>query len=276
MRISVVVTAYGRKQFLREAVASVDRQERPDGLEVELLVAKNFPDDEIDRREDVTLYDCSNTAAGVMMAEATERARGDVVAFLEDDDLWEPNKLSRVAHAFQAHPELGYFGHGQKPIDAAGRPIPGAGAMWGLQKRISGENYLAPPLGPSASWVLAANPGNVSSVALRRELLMERAPFLRRLKASLDDFLLWAGLLSGRGVLITPEALTRLRVHTENYSRGGRSSFQEYVRRYRRMRAEEIVSHQVGEEMAEGSPWVQEPIRRKIVEFEHFLHVMNA
>ena len=275
-RATAVVMAHSRRQFIGAAVASV-RAQRLAGAagELELLVTKDFPDPEIDRLSGVRTLDSTGSTLGEMLAGAVEEARGEILCFLDDDDLWEPEKMARVFAEFDRRPGLGYFGHGQSVIDTAGRPMRTGGAMWRRQRRVSAPIYIERPEPGSAS-LLWANAGNESSIALLRSSLADRLAFVRRIQASMDDFLLWNGLLSGHGLVFTAEPLTRLRVHTENYSRGGRASFSEYVRRYRRMRTEEIHSHDVAMEMAAGTPWIQTMIAAKRRDMEHYLHVMNA
>src|SRR5262249_4534400 len=40
-----------------------------------------------------------------------ERARGEIVAFLDGDDYWLPGKLRRIADEFAKHPEAGMVYH---------------------------------------------------------------------------------------------------------------------------------------------------------------------
>lgn len=275
-RATAVVMAHSRRQFIGQAVASVRGQRlgAADGP-VELLVTKDFADPEIDGQPGVRTLDSTGSTLGEMLAGAVQEARGELLCFLDDDDVWEPGKLERVLAEFRRRPGLGYYGHGQSVIDSEGRPLRTGGAMWRRQRRVSEPIYVPTPQ-PSTEGLLWANAGNESSISLRRTSLADRLSFVRRIQASMDDFLLWCGLLSGHGLLFTAEPLTRLRVHTANYSRGGRGSFSEYVRRYRRMRTEEIHSHDVAYEMAGGVPWVQAMIQAKRRDMEQYLHVMNA
>ncbi len=267
--------AHGRREFLRLAVDSALHQ-TADPSTYEVVVTKDFPDPYVDSLPGVRLLDSTGRGTGEMIADAARASDGDLLAFLDDDDIWEPGKLARVLTVFQDRPQLAYYGHGQSVINDAGLPAPMGGAMWRRQKRLRSDVDIPAPIdGSVANW-LWADPGNDSSITLRRTALLAREEPLRQIRASIDTFLLWTGLLSTGGVRFSSDPLTRLRVHTENFSRGSRASFQAYVAQYRRMQADHLQSHRVVLAMATGAPWAQEILRRRIRDIEHFLEVAEG
>lgn len=277
MRISVVIMAHGRRNYLRGAVDSALHQA---GVRepYEVLVTKDFPDPALDGHPALRVLDSTGTSAGEMIAGAARAASGEVLAFLDDDDLWEPTKLATVEAAFDRWPDLGYFGHGQTPVNEAGAPAPVGGAMLRRGRRLArvSELHLAPPIGPEAVGSLWADPGNDSSISLRTADLRAREPYLRRITASIDTFLLWTGLLSGHGLLFRSDPLTRLRVHPENFSRGPRGSFHHYMERYRSMETDHLLSHAIVLEMAGDSPWARPVLERRMDDIRHFLDVARG
>jgi hypothetical protein len=275
MNVTAVVMAHGRREFLREAVDSARAQANvPASYEV--LVTKDFVDPYVDGLPGLRLLDSAGMGTGEMIAEAAKTARGDLLAFLDDDDVWEPGKIAEVLSVFGTSPQLGYYGHGQSVINDAGQPAQMGGAMWRRQKRLLHDIEIPPPISGSVAGVLWADPGNDSSITLRRDFLLQREPFLRQIRASIDTFLLWTGLLSPGGIRFSRSPLTRLRVHTENFSRASRSSFQGYVAQYRKMQADHLQSHGVVLEMATGVPWAQDILRRRMRDIEHFLEVADG
>lgn len=275
MKVSVIVMAHGRRDFLRYAVDSALHQTATPG-DYEVVVTKDFPDPYVDALPGVRLLDSSGMGTGVMIAEAARASTGDLLAFLDDDDVWEAEKVGRVLSVFRDNPGLAYYGHGQTVINDAGRPAPMGGAMWRRQKRLRSDIQIPAPIdGSVANW-LWADPGNDSSITLLRTALVEREESLRQIRASIDTFLLWTGLLSSGGVRFSREPLTRLRVHTENFSRGSRASYQAYVSQYRRMQSDHLQSHRVVLAMAAGAPWAQEILQRRIRDIEHFLEVAEG
>jgi glycosyl transferase family 2 len=275
MNVTAVVMAHGRREFLRSAVDSALTQVGLSGS-YEVIVTKDFADPYVDKLPGLRLFDSTGTTAGDMIADAAQASRGDLLAFLDDDDIWEPGKVAQVLSAFESSPHLGYFGHGQSVINEAGQPAPIGGAMWRRQRRLRTDIEIPPPISGSVAGSLWADPGNDSSITLRRDYLIRREPFLRQIRASIDTFLLWTGLLSPGGIRFSRVPLTRLRVHTENFSRGSRSSFRGYVDRYRKMQADHLQSQAIVLEMARGVPWAEEILRRRMRESQHFLEVAEG
>lgn len=275
MEVSAVIMAHGRREFLREAVESA-RAQVGAGESYEILVTKDFADPYVDALPGVQVLDSSGSTAGDMIADVARAARGELLAFLDDDDVWESGKVARVRSVFGASPRLGYYGHGQSVINDRGERAPIGGAMWRRQRRLRTDLEVPPPISGSVAQVLWADPGNDSSITLRRTYLLERERYLRQIRASIDTFLLWTGLLSSGGVRFSREPLTRLRVHSENFSRGSRASFQGYMDQYRRMQADHLQSHAVLLEMARGIPWAEVILRSRMAATEHFLRVAEG
>ena len=111
--ISVVVTAYDRKEFILEAVKSVIDQTL-ERSKYEIIVVKNYFNPEIDKflsGNDVFNIYTDEKPLGAMLAYGIEKSRGKVVSFLEDDDLYLPYKLKEVYEVFQGNKDVVYFKH---------------------------------------------------------------------------------------------------------------------------------------------------------------------
>ena len=107
MRVSVVIPTYNRADFLREAIASVLQQDYP---HVEIVVVD-------DGSHDGTAAAVSGFGTAVQylwqenrgVSAARNRgaaaSTGDLIAFLDSDDLWLPHKVSAQVAYFEAHPD---------------------------------------------------------------------------------------------------------------------------------------------------------------------------
>lgn len=106
--ISVLVTAYNRKEYILEAVKSVLNQTL-ERSKYEIIVVKNYVDDNIDHLLSeygvVNVY-TDEIALGAKLAYGMEKARGEILCFLEDDDLFFPVKLEEVYTAFKENPRI--------------------------------------------------------------------------------------------------------------------------------------------------------------------------
>ncbi len=109
--ISVVITAYDRKEFIQEAVQSIIDQ-KLEREKFEIIVVKNFIDDRIDEflsRSSVVNVYSDEKPLGAKLAYGIEKAKGEVISFLEDDDLFLPFKLGEVYEIFQDNKDIVYF-----------------------------------------------------------------------------------------------------------------------------------------------------------------------
>lgn len=108
--VSVVIATYNRASFLVEAIESVLSQSF---TEYEILVADDgSTDDTVDRlaRYGTRIRHIRLDHSGrpsVARNRALAVARGELIAFLDDDDVWQPEKLERQVHLLVNQPDLG-------------------------------------------------------------------------------------------------------------------------------------------------------------------------
>ena len=147
-RVSVIVSHYSRQALLREALASIAAQSFRD---FEVIVVN---DHGVDSRAQVadfaaTLagtpaprvrYEYRSVNGGVAATRnrGLDLARGDLIAYLDDDDLWRPNHLAGLVAALDAHPDAG-LAYGNAEIWRMARH--GAEGEW----RVAGRRRLAVP-----------------------------------------------------------------------------------------------------------------------------------
>ena len=104
-RLSIIVTAYNRKEFLLEALQSAVNQTLK-REKYEIICIKNFKDAKIDK------YIKDNGIISILEKEksigeylyiAAKKAKSKVLVFLDDDDLFSKDKLKRVYFAFSTY-----------------------------------------------------------------------------------------------------------------------------------------------------------------------------
>ena len=109
--ISVIITAFNRQNFVKEAVESVLEQNL-EREEYEIIVVNNFNDpvfDEFCKTKNISSLGYSENGIGQMMVLGIEAAKGEVICFLDDDDTFNEEKLLYVKHLFISHPQLIYY-----------------------------------------------------------------------------------------------------------------------------------------------------------------------
>ena len=106
--VTAVVPTHARPQLVRETIRSIAAQEYPGRLDVVVVfdradpdesLVHEFPDTELRViRNDRMPGLCGSRNTGIL------RARGDLVAFCDDDDTWLPGKLEAQVRALRAEP----------------------------------------------------------------------------------------------------------------------------------------------------------------------------
>lgn len=212
--ISVVIPAHCRiaahQRFLTEALESVARQTFRD-FEVVLVDDRSPLDIEPLLKEVAGLPQVRLLRNPVNVGHACSRnlgvrkSRGALIAFLDHDDLWLPEKLARQLAVLKANPDaalvfcdLEFFGpHAHRlKLDQSG--VPGR---------------------PSFCWFVARCNYVVSATAVlvKKQALLDIGLFDPRY-TSCDDFDAWLKILMSASIVHLPEKLARYRLHAHNVS----------------------------------------------------------
>lgn len=114
--ISVIITAFNRKEFLEDAIDSVISQTL-DKDQFEIKVITNFDNTELENKEKfhgITFLRIDEQGIGKMILKAVNISRGEIISFLDDDDLFFHDKLQVVYNLFKTHKDIVYFRHNFK------------------------------------------------------------------------------------------------------------------------------------------------------------------
>jgi glycosyltransferase involved in cell wall biosynthesis len=200
--ISCIVPVFNGERYLREAIDSIFAQTYGT---LEILVADDGSTDGtpgivagFGNRLRYLRQDNQGPAAARNLGLGA--ASGELVAFLDADDLWHPEKLERQMARFQARPELGYC-------------VTYSQNFWIPELRAEAEKYrdhrVAQPV-----------PGYVTQTLLARRAVFDSVgPFNTALAHG--DSTEWFLRAAARGATmeILPDVLTYRRLHGENRSR---------------------------------------------------------
>jgi glycosyltransferase involved in cell wall biosynthesis len=107
-RLSVILPVHNGEQFFTEAIASIEAQRYPD---LELIVVDDGSTDGSPALVDALgLGSCAihqaNAGPAAARNRALEVATGELVTFIDVDDLWPDGKLELQVGHLVAHPEL--------------------------------------------------------------------------------------------------------------------------------------------------------------------------
>src|SRR5277367_2240435 len=101
---TVLIDTYNYGQYIEEAVNSVLRQEFP-AEQREILVVDDGSTDDTEQRlakfgEAIRYFKKPNGGQASAFNYGLQQARGELVALLDADDVWLPNKLRRMHATF--------------------------------------------------------------------------------------------------------------------------------------------------------------------------------
>lgn len=215
--VGVVVTAFRRRTFLPRALRSLGKGSNlPDQV---VVVEDNPP---YDVRADILVEQalpsvpgrCLNGSfpnVGSMLEQGLRQCTTDVVAFLDDDDLFLPDKVAAVRRCFATRPEVGYFHHNMQLVDEDLKPIP----MRRRNRRLPRGVIAAEP----GAWMRSRVATNASSISVRRGPTLPNAAAIREVEAATDLTLFWLALRSDLVPYNDPTILTLKQCYLASTSR---------------------------------------------------------
>jgi len=206
--VSIVLATYNQAPWLDGAIASVRQQTLTDW---ELVVVDDGSTDDtaavIARHVDDARI---RSLTGPRAERAAARNRGiaassgDLVAFLDADDRWRPEKLARQTDALAAAPGAGFCYTIARFIDAADAPLP----VRKPPHAIAGDLFPA---------LMRGNLIILASVVARRSCIAEAGGFDETLPVyGCEDWDLWLRIARRHPAAVVDEELTLYRVHAGN------------------------------------------------------------
>jgi glycosyltransferase involved in cell wall biosynthesis len=204
--VSVIIPAFNASAFIIEAIESVVCQTL-DGVEI-IVVDDGSSDETVSLvrtfGKAIKLITQSNRGASEARNRGVREASGEFVAFLDADDLWEPNKLSR---------QMAAVGRGDGICYTDRVNFGQLGALSELQ-----SDGVLQPSGNVYRDLLLCNFITTSSVLMRRQLFLDLGGFNKCLRVA-HDWDLWLRVAENYTVVFCAEPLVRYRVHSSGISK---------------------------------------------------------
>jgi glycosyltransferase involved in cell wall biosynthesis len=243
-RVSVLMTSYNHERFVAEAVQSVLDQTFQD---FEFIIIDDGSRDGTpqvlrsfaDPRVSFTAF-AENRGACTAMNHCVRMAQGELVAVINSDDAWEPERLARQVAFLDAHPEIGAVFSYVTAVDEEGRPYeagthyytqlfdqPNRSRHEWLRHFFFWDNCLCHP-----------------SLLIRRECYQALGLYDERL-AQLPDMDFWIRLCGRYSIHILPERLVRFRILSGNANTSSQGRQDAHIRH--NIELAQVLSHYVHE-----------------------------
>jgi len=227
MRVSVIIPAYNARTTIVSTIRSAVEQIRPAD---EIVVVDDGSTDgtaDIIKRTfpQVRVYRQPNRGSAAARNLAVNKSSGDVLAFLDADDLWTHDKLEVQVPMLAEHPEAGMCFADFRNQFADGR----------LEEEsfVSGEKSWVRKVGqplacPSApayfvgreglAWSLLENPVSTQTVIVYKSVFEAVGGFDESLRVG-EDLDLWLRILDRYPAIFVDRVLCYRRLHSHNITR---------------------------------------------------------
>ena len=209
-KISVIIPAYNSADHICETIASV-REQKFREHEI-ILVNDGSPDtDKLERAikmrlEDITYIKQRNAGAGAARNTGIQNARGQIIAFLDSDDLWNNDYLATQYVFLERH------GYDMVYCDAV---------LFGTRSAYR-KTFMetAPSDGPADfDGILGLRCNVITSGTLARKAMIVRAGMFEQERVLAEDFHLWLRMAkSGARIGYQKKALLKYRVRPNGLS----------------------------------------------------------
>jgi glycosyltransferase involved in cell wall biosynthesis len=206
--ISVIIPVYNGERYVAQAVESALAQTYEN---FELVIINDGSTDQSRQavaryleRPNVRYIEQENRGVAAARNAGIRAASGELIGFLDQDDLWLPEKLAVQVAYLDEHPDIPLVHANQDHIDGDGKPIAfhwPTDARGHCFKELFIENRIA-----------------VLTVLVRRRCLDEVGPLNERVSIA-DDYELWLRIARRYPIGHIDRVLARYRFHDRNVSR---------------------------------------------------------
>lgn len=205
--VSVIIPVYNASKFIENTIKSVLTQNYS---KLEIII---IDDGSTDTTKDVvkSIKDSrieyvfqQNQTQAIARNVGINRAKGKFIAFIDSDDLWEPNKIEKQLSLFD-NPEIGLVYSNLSYIDEKGLSL----------KKSVPIMYK----GMVAEKLIITNFIANSSVVARKNLLLKNNIFFRKKRQGVEDWDIWLRLAVFAKFDYSKDKLLKYRIHEENISK---------------------------------------------------------
>lgn len=217
MKISVILTAFNREKYIPEALKAILNQTL-DHSNFEVIVISNF---KVSNPKDGSVFPIRNIiqsgSFGEYLYTAITAAQHEIIAFLDDDDIWSIDRLNRILEVFKSFQDVIYYHNSQWYIDGKGniiRPL----FQNPRRNNCSSLRLIPKSYRQVSKFINLAAGFNLSSISIRKSAFTDSLEYLRKINANPDGFFFWNAIAKGGAIYQDNLKLTGYRMHDQNLS----------------------------------------------------------
>ena len=243
-KITVLIVAWNRREFLSRAVQSILDQNIDINL-VEIIIVKNFSDKNLDHLIEekgiVSIILDKENNLGMMLARGIEMSRGEIICFLDDDDAFFPNKLSYILELFKttgiiyyhnSYMRLSDLGNTRRSILYRKKP---------LSKPFHGNFHS----NEDVTFAIKSNSiTNLSSVSVKRNALIKNLDDLRGINGATDYMMFYISMKFGGSFILDNKVFSIYYIHNSSMRPEGDYSL--YRKGLSELASNQIYVHEFG------------------------------
>lgn len=220
--ISVIVCAFNRKDYVNNAINSILNQTLDQSL-YELIVVSNFEIKlKIDKNYNyINIVKTTSNKRLNLMVYGIKEAKGEILCFLDDDDLFSKDKLEEVLEMFVNNDKLGYLHNSFSLIDKNGNNVTD-NQLIKLWKQAR-KDYHIPHVKVKRYLRKITNYSglvNLSSMSIRSSIIDKNTlDYFENLPGNMDEFIFYELLRSNYDLLLSKNILSFYRLHNQNNSK---------------------------------------------------------
>ncbi|MGD1913669.1 MAG: glycosyltransferase family 2 protein [Rivularia sp. (in: cyanobacteria)] len=206
-KVSVIIPAYNAMTYLPKTVESVLKQTFTD---FDVIIVNDGSSDSIEQWANtitdnrVKLVSQKNQGAAAARNTGIAHAKGEYIAFVDSDDLWEPSKLEKQVYCLDDNPDVGLVYVWVASIDAKGNDL---GKIY---SNHSEGNVWKKMLQGNIVW-------SGSAAMVRRDCFEKLGVFDQNLRFA-EDWEMWIRIARNYSFAAIKEPLVYYRHHPNNKS----------------------------------------------------------
>lgn len=227
--VSILIPTYNRPVYFKQALMSAITQSYQN---IEIIISDDSTNDEVQKiawryckkfPNRIKYYKNKiNKGGRLNFQSAFERANGEYINYLMDDDLFHPHKVEKMMHYFMKDEEqkITLVTSYRQPIGANGEPL----ADFPFTKKRFDRDTIVDGIEASNSIILESNwIGEPTTPLFRKKDLIEPfGHFCRSQYYSAVDMASWLSLLARGDLVYIADTLSYLRLHDSNIGKDAR------------------------------------------------------